>query len=488
MNELNNLGIDVNAISSGLVNWLVAIVLLVVFYIIARIVRGIVRRLFRKTNWDNQFAQTMGVSSQISLEKVLGEIAFWLVMIFGIIAVLNRINLGSVSQPLQEMLNKVTTALPNLGYALLLMLLAFVVATIVKTGVLRGAEALNLDARLNQLDSEASTEAPISATLANALYWFVFLLFLPVILGRLGLQELVTPLNEMLSRFLNFLPNIISAALVFLIGMFIARVLRQVITGLLSAFGLDRLVRNVGVNLSVTNFIGTLVYTVVMLLTIVQALNNLKIETISAPATNMINMLFSSVPNILGAGLVLAISFVIGRMIANLVTGLLEGANFNSVPARLGLNLGTERTASQFVGYIVLIGVMMLAALAATDMLGFAPLSDVVQQTLGFATQVIIGLVVLAVGVYIANIVYDIARNAGMSNFVSSLARAAILVLVGAMALDRIGIGDDIVQLAFGIGLGAIGIAAALAFGLGSREIAGREVERLVKNIREEDR
>jgi hypothetical protein len=109
-----------------------------------------------------------------------------------------------------------------------------------------------------------------------------------------------------------------------------------------------------------------------------------------------------------------------------------------------------------------------------------------VNEFVGFAGQVLLGIVVFGIGFFIANFAYDLATDAGLSNFVSNLIRAAVMVLVGAMALERMGIGAEIVQLAFGIGLGAIGIAAALAFGLGSRDIAGREVERFVSRARTE--
>jgi hypothetical protein len=54
------------------------------------------------------------------------------------------------------------------------------------------------------------------------------------------------------------------------------------------------------------------------------------------------------------------------------------------------------------------------------------------------------------------------------------------------MGLRQMGIANDIVNLAFGLLLGAIAVAVALAFGLGARDIAGAEVSRWVKELREE--
>jgi hypothetical protein len=57
-------------------------------------------------------------------------------------------------------------------------------------------------------------------------------------------------------------------------------------------------------------------------------------------------------------------------------------------------------------------------------------------------------------------------------------------VFSSALALRQTGIAQDIVNLAFGIVLGAIAVAAALAFGLGGRDMASKEIERWLKSIR----
>ena len=70
------------------------------------------------------------------------------------------------------------------------------------------------------------------------------------------------------------------------------------------------------------------------------------------------------------------------------------------------------------------------------------------------------------------------------------LARIAIIVFAAALGLREIGVANEIINLAFGITLGAIGVAVALAlglgFGLGSKEIAGREVDSFLSSMRAE--
>jgi hypothetical protein len=63
-----------------------------------------------------------------------------------------------------------------------------------------------------------------------------------------------------------------------------------------------------------------------------------------------------------------------------------------------------------------------------------------------------------------------------------------VLIFVGAIALRQMGIADEIVVIAFGLLMGAVAVAAALAFGLGGREIAARELENWLSRLRSNDR
>jgi len=104
---------------------------------------------------------------------------------------------------------------------------------------------------------------------------------------------------------------------------------------------------------------------------------------------------------------------------------------------------------------------------------------------MAFGGQVLLALVIFAIGYYLANLTRDLILAAGGDNagFMAGLARTAILFLVAAMALQQVGVAGEIVNIAFGVLLGAIGVAAALAFGLGARDIAGKQVERWFKEM-----
>ena len=159
---------------------------------------------------------------------------------------------------------------------------------------------------------------------------------------------------------------------------------------------------------------------------------------------------------------------------------------------KLGLRVSSEKTKytlSEVAGYIVLVAVLLLAGIEAAAMLGFGFLAEVLSIFTAFGGQVLLALLIFAVGLYLANLTRDVILAAGGKNtgFMAGLARIAILILIAAMGLQQVGVAGEIVNIAFGVLLGAIGVAAALAFGLGSRETASRIVEGWVNKLEEKE-
>ena len=126
----------------------------------------------------------------------------------------------------------------------------------------------------------------------------------------------------------------------------------------------------------------------------------------------------------------------------------------------------------------------------AARLLGFVLLAELVAQFIGFAGKVLLGLVVLAVGLFIANLVGNVVRSTrvAQADLLSVLARVAIWTLAGSMALGAIGIANEIIILAFGITLAAVAVPIAIAFGIGGRELAGRQLDEWVTKIRSRDK
>ena len=308
----------------------------------------------------------------------------------------------------------------------------------------------------------------------------------------------------MLDRALAFLPNLAAAAVLLVVGWFVARLVQRIVSGLLASVGVDALADRVGIgaawgNQRLSALLGLIAYVLVFLPIVVAALNALQLDALTAPVSNMLTAILAAIPNIFAAALVLAIAFVVGRMVAGLVARLLAGVGFDALPARLGFACVAPASAarngtrngtgpgaaaamgqrpSQLAGHLVLVAIMLFATIQAAQLLGFTLVADLVAQFLVFAAHILAGLVVFAIALWLARVVGDLVRSSGVrqAGLLALAAHVAVLVLGGAMALRQMGLADEIVNLAFGLLLGAVALATGLAFGLGGREVAGEEL------------
>ncbi|MBD0314688.1 MAG: mechanosensitive ion channel, partial [Microcoleus sp. T3-bin5] len=146
------------------------------------------------------------------------------------------------------------------------------------------------------------------------------------------------------------------------------------------------------------------------------------------------------------------------------------------------------RTPSEFVGIVVQVGIMLFAVVAATDVLRIPALTAIVSGIVLVAGRVLSGLVVFAIGLYLANLAFSLIASSGtrQARLLGQTARIAIIAFVAALALQQMGIGSDIVNLAFGLLLGAIAVGIALAFGLGGREIAADQIREWLASFKQD--
>jgi hypothetical protein len=330
----------------------------------------------------------------------------------------------------------------------------------------------------------------------------------------------------LLNNILGILPNILGAVLIGAAGWLLAQVVRRIVTNLLAASGTDQLgarfgLRQTAGGQSLSWIIGTIVYVLILIPTAIAALQKLQIEAISAPAIAMLNQILNALPKIFTAGLILILAYVLGQFISDLVTNILTSIGFNNIFQWLGLpspratrttrvtvtpetpsdaspsSGGREtrlqpstvpaRTPSELVGIIVLVGILLFAAVAAIDVLQIAALTAIVSGIVVISGRILGGLIVFAIGLYLANLAFSLITSSGsrQSRILAQIARIAIIALVLPMALQQMGIASNIVELAFGLLLGAIAVAIALAFGLGGREIAAAQVREWLSSFKE---
>jgi len=474
-----------SSIAANLPGVLTAILILVAGWVAALAVRFVLRKGLGVVGLNRFVKRSTG--SDLDAEQGLAKVGFFVVMAMALSAFFGALELDIVSEPLGALVDEVLGFLPNLMVGGVLALVAWAVAT----GVSKGATSALASTRLDDKLSTGAGATPISNSLGDVLYWVILLLFLPAILGALQLQGLLGPVQSMVDQILTMVPNVFAAAALGAVGWFLASLLRNVITSLLSAVGVDTLGERAGLKgtMPLSRLIGLLVFVFVFVPTLVAALDALRIEAISGPATQMLTAMMAAIPKILSAGIVLGIAFFISRFASDVISNLLGGIGFDALPARLGIQALPEGAPpSRMVGRAVVFFIMLFATVEAASMLGFSQMSAIVAMMIEFGGHVLLGVTIIAVGLWIANLAHGaLIRQAGSNaTLYAGLARIAILGVVFAMGLDAMQLADEIVKWAFVLTIGAVATAVALSFGLGGREPAGRQMEHWLSALRGE--
>ena len=302
-------------------------------------------------------------------------------------------------------------------------------------------------------------------------------------------SSVIQSFQNFFGTLIGYLPNILAALVLLLLAWILAKVLRAGTRRLMQASGIDK---RLGKGKDpqdesqypVAQGAGTVVFWVVWILFILAILQVLGVGGLFDSIVVIFERIFAAIPHIIGAAVILAIFYFVGRLLAKLATKALTKIRFDELPVKLGLAKKPIKGAgspSNVVGYTIMVFMMLFGIMMAADLLGFTAVRELIAVLTQFLGLVILGVVIIGIGILVANFVANILRAAGRSESMISLAKISIIVLSVVLGIRAMGFADDLILLGFGLALGAAALAAAIAFGLGGREVAGELLARWTK-------
>lgn len=405
----------------------------------------------------------------------------------------------------QAFMTWVQTWGPRILLAILIVIIAHFAAKAVKWAIAKGVDRIPFLSRRDSAGG-AKPAVDIGERIGEVGYWLVWLLGLMAALAQLGpwANPVITPLNGMVANFFNYLPNVVGALLIFIIGFALATIARRMVEALVEAIELDRRLVDAGLTHTprgpgLSRLLGILVFTLIIIPVAIAALDALNIEAISNPATAMLQEILATIPRVIGAALIIFIAYVVGRWVMTLTEEGLKSIGFddiigsiaNAEPIRVGrekmdLTPGVDTIdfskfpPSKMIGLAVLIGIVLFASVQAAALLQFGAMAAMLAQVVELASRVLFGAVIIALGVLLANILAAATQRPGKpaSEIMSVFVRWGIIALATAVGLRFMGLANDIIVLAFGLILGSVAVAVAIAFGIGGRDAAKRLLDR----------
>jgi len=302
--------------------------------------------------------------------------------------------------------------------------------------------------------------------------------------------------QDFFGTLIGFLPTIVAVLILLLLAWILAKVLRTGTRKLVRASGIDkRLGKGTDPKdesqFPVAQGAGTAVFWIVWILFILAILQVLGVQGLFDSIVVVFERIFAAIPPIIGALVILVIAYLVGRLLVKLVTKVLTNLNFDELPVKLGLAKKPAEGAgspSNVVGYIIMVFIMLFAIMAAADLLGFTVVNELIAVLTQFLGLVLLGVVIIGVGIFVANFVANILRAGARSEPLVSFVRISIIVLSILLGIRAMGFADDLILLGFGLALGAAAIAAAIAFGLGGRKVAGELLARWTKTTSSSDK
>jgi Mechanosensitive ion channel, conserved TM helix len=344
---------------------------------------------------------------------------------------------------------------------------------------------------------EAEPGKTLGSLIGDIAFWLILLVGIMIALQPLRLAGVLDPVRQLTTRTFAFIPNLLGAGLIFFIGLIVARIVRRLVEGALLAANADGWLRktglaetagtvpaspagaapSIGPRTSISRSVGMVVFFLIMIPVTISALDALHIQSISGPATQMLGTILDSIPHVIGALILLALGFVIGKFGKQGIEQLLPSMGFDRSVNALGIS-GETGTPSRTVGTVVMVAILIFFAIKAAELLQSPIIAAMLAQILELGSHVLFGAVIILGGVAIARIVATLVSGAGTEGWLPTILRWSIIALAVAMGLRFMGLANEIVIIAFASIIGSAAVACALAFGLGGRPTAHKLLER----------
>ncbi len=213
---------------------------------------------------------------------------------------------------------------------------------------------------------------------------------------------------------------------------------------------------------------------------------------------DMWSSLITFLPRFVGALVVFLIGVIIAGLLKRLVMRLSDMLKLDMIAEKLEVKqsfqkAGMKLHVAALLGWIVKWFFVIVFLIAATDILGWGEVTSFLKDVVMYLPNVIIAVIILLVGVLVANFTRNVVKSAveaahlTSGDFLSGLSRWSILVFSFMAALVQLGIAEGLIQTLFTGFIAMLAIAGGLAFGLGGKEQAAKFLGKLKRDISSEE-
>ena len=354
--------------------------------------------------------------------------------------------------------------------AVLLLVLAYFIASAVRSML----KALLNKTSFCKSQEDGAKKESIVEYIGDIAYLFVMLLFVPGIFSALGASTIATPILDMMRSIWSFLPNLLGAGIVLMLGNLVAKLIRQLLAPALKKANVDKLQEKLGCetpsDVSLSETLAYLVYVLILIPVIIAALQVLKLDVLTAPATMMLQEILTYIPLVAAALFVAGLGVVLGRLVSQIVTRLIAASGADEKVKEFIGETSYKFSLSGIVGSILNGVIVILFTVQGVNLLKLEILTKVGTAIIGYLPNILAAVLVMAAA-WIGSAAAQRAFEKNGFTCCADFIRGLILVIAGFMILSQLGIAVSIVNEAFIIILTGAALAFAIAFGIGGADI-----------------
>ncbi|EGA89931.1 putative integral inner membrane protein [Planococcus donghaensis MPA1U2] len=402
--------------------------------------------------------------------------------------------------------NTIIDYIPNVLGALLLLLVAWIVATVVRAIFTKGLKKAGADRAMvkGHMAKTKEDADSILDSIGKILYYLIFILFIPSVLQALDMNNVAQPISNMMDKLLAFLPNLFMAIIILVIGYFVAKFVKNLVFSLLTAINIDKWFNkftnkpsgttgttrmDAGDKATLANVLANIVFVIVLIPILTIALETLNIQSISEPIVNMLNQVLNMIPNIFVAIILILVGVLIAKFVGDLLISLLNGTGIN----RFSTYLNTDKTKTpsfdiaNIIGKVVQAIIIIFFTVEAMNVLQLDVLNGIGEAVIAYLPLLISSLIILGLGLIGGSLLGNYVKQASGNRFMGAVVKYIIIIIAVFMTLDQLNFATNIVNLAFLFIIAGLAVAFAISFGMGGREFAKRQLEKFEAKMEKEN-
>lgn len=301
---------------------------------------------------------------------------------------------------------------PGVIGALFYLIIGWILAKAVKTIIQKSLNLMGVNERFNaKSGGNEKSKLNIENGVATGGYFVVLLLTLIAVFDQLGLEVASKPIESLTQDITGYIPHAVGGGVLLLVAWLCSTIVKQIVTGTLGATSLDENISSEGKSLSET--IGDISYWLIFLVFLPGVLNAFGIHGLLDPAQSMVDKILNMIPNILAAGAIIFVGWLVAKILRDITTNILSAAGVDNLGEKAGISEKTK--LSKVAGLIVYFFTLVPAIISGLQALQIEaiakPATEMLNSMMAMIPNILGAIAILTITYFVARPVSTLVSN-----------------------------------------------------------------------------